>query len=120
MLTETTDRDESLAAVKDGESIEVVYILFDSLRAFGEARGVRSGSRLRCRASGSSTIVLESETGTTVLFPRDLARFVRVRRTAVEARAAEPVRSEWRIAPPDSRRALIDGSPPRKLSPGWR
>jgi hypothetical protein len=80
MHTEATGHDESLAAVQNGESIEVVYILFDSLRAFGETRGIRSGSRLRCRASGASTLVLESESGETVLFPRDLARFIRVRR----------------------------------------
>jgi hypothetical protein len=53
-------------------------ILFDQLRRDCARIGLREGERVRCRRSLPATLLLETETQTSVVLPRDWARFIAV------------------------------------------
>jgi hypothetical protein len=69
---------ESLAAVTTGADIEVVAVQLPDVGADGPV--LRTGSRWRCRLSGSAIILLHDRAGKLVSVRRDDARFVVVRR----------------------------------------
>ena len=81
-----TEQIRSLATVRDGETLVVENILFDSNRARLAAVGITEGDRVRCRVSTPTHVYLETEVGIVVGVERDWATFVQV------ARAVEPRR----------------------------
>lgn len=68
----------SLADVEPGDPLEVVHILFGSLRYRYEASGVTVGVRARCRERTPDRILLELAGGGTVQIEAVHAAFVEV------------------------------------------
>jgi Fe2+ transport system protein FeoA len=69
----------SLAEAAPGERVEVVHILFGSLRQRFEDLGIRVGSRVRVRERGAHGLVVELAGGATLSVDAVHAAFVEVR-----------------------------------------
>lgn len=68
-----------LADCETGDVVEVLYILFGSLRMRFEEVGVRTGSRLRVRERADDVLHLRLEDGSTMEIGALHATFVEVR-----------------------------------------
>jgi hypothetical protein len=78
MATRTTPALRSMASAHAGETLHVRRILFDALRAHCAELDVREDGAVRCRTVTQTRLVLETESGRTVLLDRDWARFIQV------------------------------------------
>jgi hypothetical protein len=83
MFVNTTTQHLSLAAIQAGDTFEVLPSFALSGTAFGRGRSLAAGARFFCRAAGAATILLVNDDRRTISVPRDVARFIPVRRTHV-------------------------------------
>jgi hypothetical protein len=72
----------SLSEVRPHDSIRIERILYESLRDRCAGIGLHEGDQLRCRQTSSLYLLLETETGRSLMLDQDWARFIRVRRTS--------------------------------------
>jgi hypothetical protein len=72
----------SLADIQPDERVAIEHVLFGTLKALCDELGIHEGKEVRCRRSTRSVLVLENETGRTVILDQDWARFVEVRSVA--------------------------------------
>jgi hypothetical protein len=69
----------SLADVQPDERVAIEHVLFGTLKTLCDDLGIHGGEAVRCRRSTRAVLVLENETGRTVILDQDWARFVEVR-----------------------------------------
>lgn len=75
----TAKRAKALAEVKAGERIEVVEIVFDTIRELCPTLGIHLGDVFRCRERTSRAVMLMRGDGAQVVVDRFYASFVQVR-----------------------------------------
>jgi hypothetical protein len=68
----------SLAAVAQGDEIQIQAILINSVRAYCEALDISVGDTVRCRVAGRAAILLVTPRGRSVSIDVDQARFIKV------------------------------------------
>ncbi len=68
----------SLADVGPSETVRIERILFHTLQDLCYGLGLEVGDVVRCRRATRSILVLETETGRTIIVDTDWARFVEV------------------------------------------
>ena len=71
---------ESLAMVVPGQDVEIVRVILRDRTGANAPAGLRPGRRLRCRYSGSFTLILVSPAGERISVRRDVARYIQVSR----------------------------------------
>ncbi len=74
-----TERVRALAEVKTGERVEVVDIVFDTIRELCPTLGIHLGDVFRCRERTSHAVLLMRGDGAQVEVDRFYASFVQVR-----------------------------------------
>ena len=72
----------SLAMVVPGQDVEIVRVMLRNGTGGNAPYGLRPGRRLRCRHSGSVTMLLVSPAGEKLSVRRDVARYVQVNRVS--------------------------------------
>jgi hypothetical protein len=68
----------SLAAVRDGEKVQIDRILFDKLKNLCYNLGIEEGKVVRCRHNTRAVLLLETGASRTIIIDQDWARFVQV------------------------------------------
>ena len=71
----------SLAAVKAGDTFEILPSFSAASTNFGRFRTLATRGQFFCRSAGDATLLLVSDDRRTISVPRDIARFIPVRRT---------------------------------------
>jgi|GEM_PF-2223810 len=89
----------SLAESAPGDFVEVVYVLFESLRQHCDAAGIRPGTRMRLRGRKGKRVVLEMPGGSLAELNAVHAPFVEVRPVP-----GDPLQG---AAPPSGRPAAV-------------
>jgi len=101
----------SLADVEPGDPLEVVHVLFGSLRYRYEASGLTPGARARCRERTPDRIRLELADGRIAEVDATHASFVEVSLLAPDGRSRAPAHSPSPLA------VLRSGGPEAHPSP---
>lgn len=68
----------SLASIDAGERLEIQHIIFDAVRARCTDAGLVPGIVATCLAATDAHLLLELDSGRSVVFERQWARFVQV------------------------------------------
>ena len=82
MFFNTQTQPLSLAAIQAGDTFEVLPSFTLSGASFGRTRRLCPGTKFFCRAAGDATLLLVNDDSRTVSVPRDIARYIPVRRMA--------------------------------------
>jgi hypothetical protein len=76
----------TLAAVHEGDDVQVKQFLFDGVRSLCRTLGLYEGDVVHCRSDAPSWLVLETPGGRTVVLERGWARFIEVGSAGQEAK----------------------------------
>ncbi|HEX8272989.1 MAG TPA: FeoA family protein [Longimicrobiaceae bacterium] len=95
----------SLAEAAPGDLVEVVHILFGSLRQRFDDLGIRPGTRMRVRERGAAGYVLELPGGATAAVDPVHAAFVEVQPSTSDI--------SYRGLVPTTRHLTVDSAPDR-------
>lgn len=68
----------SLASIEPGERLEIQHLIFDAVRARCTNAGLLPGVAATCLAATDAHLLLELDSGKSVVFERQWARFVQV------------------------------------------
>lgn len=108
----------SLAEAAPGDLVEVVHILFGSLRQRFEDLGIRAGTRMRVRERGAGVVTVELAGGARASVDAVHAAFVEVRQPAPDApfRPLVPAPRHLSVAPPSDRARTGEPAPNPRIA----
>jgi Fe2+ transport system protein FeoA len=106
----------SLAEAAPGDLVEVVHILFGSLRQRFEDLGIRVGTRMRVRERGEGVVTVELTGGARASVDAVHAAFVEVRPPDAPFRPVVPAPRHLTVAPPSDRARSVEPTPNPRMA----